>query len=304
MISGSAVCSRLLLLSAIPAASLFGAVRDVTIPLENGSVVIRDARFWGSDKPYHSTDKQLLLSFVLENRTSFSLNNVDLEFKMGGFCNGEPREWSYVSHGGYVTSGSSPTRRQFQEAVGPLPGKNMECNAEIIKVRLVFAVVCVNPLCIGNGVRRIEGPNEPLDIEKEFEPIRAKRAIEAEEQKQRDSAEAERSRQAAAVEAERKRKAAEEQARAAEEQERLAEEQAKKDAAEAARQRKKQAEADARYAKLKADEDARAAAERARVRAACSLIYNNTADKKVGDLTVREDQQVRACQLLGLYPPR
>lgn len=45
------------------------------------------------------------------------------------------------------------------------------------------------------------------------------------------------------------------------------------------------------------------AEEQGKVRAACRQVYDKTADKKVGDLTVREEQQVRACQALGLYPP-
>jgi hypothetical protein len=40
------------------------------------------------------------------------------------------------------------------------------------------------------------------------------------------------------------------------------------------------------------------------IRAACSAIYQNTADKKTRDLTVKEEQQVRNCQALGLYPPQ
>jgi hypothetical protein len=301
-----------LALVSISATRLCGAIQDITIPLDNGSLAIRNARFRGSDNQYSSTGKQLLLSFVLENRTSSSWNNIDLEFKMGGFCNGETREWSYVFHSGYITSGTSPTTKQFQETVGPLPGKNMECNAEIIKARLVSATACDNPLCLGTSGRRIEGPsNEPLDIEKEFESIQAEHAVEAEEKRERDAAEAERLRRVAAAEAERaaearaeRVKSLQEQARAAEEAERSAEEQAKKDAAEAARLKKIQAEAHAQYVKLKAEKDAREAAERARVRAGCSLIYDKTADKKVGDLTVREAQQVQACQVLGLYPPR
>jgi hypothetical protein len=88
-------------------------------------------------------------------------------------------------------------------------------------------------------------------------------------------------------------------------------EQAKKDAAaaerrkrQAAEQRKKDAALDARIEKERAAESARAIEERRRVRAACSGIYQNTVDKKVKDLTVGEEQQVRACQVLGLYPPR
>lgn len=86
--------------------------------------------------------------------------------------------------------------------------------------------------------------------------------------------------------------------------------QAKKAAAETARrkrlaaeQKRKQAEADARYAKMKGEGDARAAEEQRRLRAACSAIYKKTADTKLKDLTVKEEQQVRACQALNMYPP-
>jgi hypothetical protein len=81
--------------------------------------------------------------------------------------------------------------------------------------------------------------------------------------------------------------------------------------AEATRQRRlaaerktKQAEDDARHAKVKAEQDARAAEERRQIRVACGALYQKTADKKIGDPTVREEQQVRACQALGLYPPQ
>jgi hypothetical protein len=57
-------------------------------------------------------------------------------------------------------------------------------------------------------------------------------------------------------------------------------------------------------AKQQAKAQAKAAEERARLRAACSFIYDHTSDKKVGDLTVKEAQQVKACQTLNLYPPR
>jgi predicted nuclease of restriction endonuclease-like RecB superfamily len=72
-----------------------------------------------------------------------------------------------------------------------------------------------------------------------------------------------------------------------------AEAQAKQDAIEEARQRRKNAELAARKAE-----------EIRRLRENCRIIYDNTVDKKVKDLTVREEQQVRACQVLGMYPPR
>jgi hypothetical protein len=88
------------------------------------------------------------------------------------------------------------------------------------------------------------------------------------------------------------------------------EEQSKKEAAEAATRRrltverkKKDAEESLRMAEIQAEEDAQAAAQRARVKAACRSIYQTTIDKKQGDLTVRESEQIRACQLLNFYPP-
>jgi len=75
-------------------------------------------------------------------------------------------------------------------------------------------------------------------------------------------------------------------------------------AAQRAKQAAEQKKRDADLAKLKADEEAKATAEPATLRANCTFIYRNTADKRIGDLTVRESQQVQACQVLGLYPPK
>ena len=59
--------------------------------------------------------------------------------------------------------------------------------------------------------------------------------------------------------------------------------------------------------KVKAAQDAaKANAERrakAELRARCAAVYEATIDKKMSDLTVREEEQVRACRTLGLYPP-
>ncbi len=77
-------------------------------------------------------------------------------------------------------------------------------------------------------------------------------------------------------------------------------ERAKKEAAEAARRKRVAAE----RRQHEEDAAAQAAEQRRKVRAACAVTYQSTADKRVSDLTVREEQQVRACQALGLYPPR
>jgi hypothetical protein len=45
------------------------------------------------------------------------------------------------------------------------------------------------------------------------------------------------------------------------------------------------------------------AAQTRRIKAACTVIYRNTANKKVSDLTVVEEEKVRACQALEMYPP-
>ena len=75
---------------------------------------------------------------------------------------------------------------------------------------------------------------------------------------------------------------------------------AKEEAIQAARS----AERRRQLKKEEAAQAVRAAEERQRLRANCTAIYQNTIDKKVKDLTVREEQQVRACQVLVMYPPR
>jgi hypothetical protein len=80
----------------------------------------------------------------------------------------------------------------------------------------------------------------------------------------------------------------------------LAPEEAKKEELEAARQKRLTAERN----RKRAEEEAKSAEEQRKIREACSALYQNTADKKIKDLTVREDQQVRACQALDLYPPQ
>jgi len=88
--------------------------------------------------------------------------------------------------------------------------------------------------------------------------------------------------------------------REAAEAERVAAAEAKRRKAVADR-RKKEQEQSAELAKIRAAEDAENAAKAAKAKAACRVIYASTIDKKTGDLTVRETQQVAACQALGYY---
>jgi Skp family chaperone for outer membrane proteins len=278
---------RYLILAAsfLSAAYGAGAGGDITIPLEDGSLVVQNVQL--------TMDGYLAvpgLSFTLRNRTSSPWTKLKLQFEIDARCSGEARHWSRTEetflgwigdpafqHVNLTEEGkekASLTVRTYSGRMLFPQGRVDGCVAETIKATLVEAE---------NSKVRIDGvTGERIDLEK-----------------QRADAET--------AEAERERIAAEEQA----ERDRIAaEKQAKEDAAAAARQkrlaaerRKKQAEEDARYAKAKAEQDAKEAEERRQVRAACSAVYQSTADKKIGDLTVREEQQVRTCQALGLYPP-
>jgi hypothetical protein len=83
-----------------------------------------------------------------------------------------------------------------------------------------------------------------------------------------------------------------------------AEAQAKREAIEEAHQKRLAAEQKKKNDALAAQKAAQKAEEMRKIRDNCTTIYQNTVDKKVKDLTVGEEQQVRACQALGLYPPR
>jgi len=71
----------------------------------------------------------------------------------------------------------------------------------------------------------------------------------------------------------------------------------------AAERKKKEQEEAAALARIRAQEEAEAAAKAVKLKATCLLVYKSTIDKRTGDLTVRETEQVRACQALGYYPP-
>jgi hypothetical protein len=242
---------------------------DITIPLGEGSILIEGARFIRESL---AGGGSLVpeLSFTVINQTSSPWKAVKLQFDMGGICNGEPRQWSRIVV--IVLGWMSGTQwtKEYKETIIPLVGRVDGCRTEIIRARLLQA---------DNSSVHIDGvTGEQVDFEKQLLEIEQRREAEA--------------------------------AARAEQERIVAEAQAKKDAADEARrkrlaaeQKRKDAEAQTRYAKIKAEEDARAAEERRKIRAACTAIYKNTVDKKISDLTVGEEQQVRACQALGLYPP-
>ena len=236
LVSASLAC---LLLS--PSFGATDAYRtDVTIPLEAGSIVVRDIRL--SETEARGIDNwDLAMSFALENHTSTSWDSLDLEFKIGTICAGETRQWTYVFHSGPLPVKATHANAD-REVIVTLP-KKPNCEMAIAKGRMLRAA---------NATQRIEGSSSEIgDLTQEIQSIQGKR---------------EAARAAAAIAA-----------------------------------RRKQAEDDAHYAKAKAAADAKFTEERAATRAACSLIYDKTVDRKVSDLTVRETQQVQACQMLGFY---
>lgn len=81
------------------------------------------------------------------------------------------------------------------------------------------------------------------------------------------------------------------------------------EATRAREEQRKRSEADQKRIRVEADADQKQALseidaearKRAEIIANCHTVFLATADKKVSDLTVREEQAVRACQVLGYY---
>jgi flagellar biosynthesis GTPase FlhF len=290
-------CVRYVIVAAAFAAIMYGD--DITIPLDDGSIVIQDASFIRGGLAGTGTMAPVL-SFRAVNKTSSPWNVVKLQFYMGGICNGEPRQWSHTVVMGLGWMKEKPLANDYTDTILPLVGEVNGCDTEIIKAELVLAE---NPKLHIDGVA-----GEPPNFQKQLREIEQKRKADAAVKAEQERIAAEQER----IAAEQERVAAEEYVAKAKQERIAAVEQAKKEnAAEeahqkrvAAERRKKEAEDQARIAKAKAEEQAKAAEERRKIRAACSTIYQNTADKKVSNLTVREEQQVRTCQALDLYPPQ
>src|ERR1035441_168380 len=241
-----------LILASVAIAQSVNEPTAITIPLDDGRLVIRDAQFirlnsYGLDIPE--------LSFGLTNETSSPWLTILLKFDIGGICNGQAHHWSFTADVGIGYLPDRPVMKIYAETIIPLMRKVDGCKKEIIKASLVIAA---NSTVRINGVT---GERVHLSKKEKRRNITAQREAEAARQKQL---------------------VAERDARIA----------------------KDRADADAKAAKDRWDADAKAAEEKRRLRANCMVIYQNTIDRKVEDLTVREEEQVRACQVLGLYPPR
>jgi hypothetical protein len=266
----------------------------------DGDVVVWDITFIPDTHP--------MLSFRLANHTPFLGSDstpglgstIRIRLNVDGLCEGKPTQW-------ISDDWLRPHNFKYYKAtfIQRTVGSGVDCEVRSFKGQLTLdanaALSNSYQFSLPLRVDVIGEPNGPnvlvFHVKDRIPQIVAQQAA---DKLAADTAKAEQDAKDAA-----------EAARRAQEEQRAAEAQAKKDAAEAARrkrlaaeQKRKQAELDARIAKERADEEAKAAEERRKIRLACSTIYQSTADKKLKDLTVKEEQQVRACQALGLYPPQ
>jgi hypothetical protein len=205
------------------------------------------------------------LRFTLSNHTSSAWSKIEIQFEIDYVCSGVKRHRSELAKLTLGYNKQSIVKANYTNAIVAMFGEVDDCVDDTITATLVSAD-SLNSIHI-DGVT-----GERIDMAE-------RRRIENERKAEEDA-----KRSAEYVEATLKQYAAEEKAEAA-----LKRQQAKEAAA---------------YAKMKAAQDAKTAQELVRVRAACAAIYQRTSDMKVKDLTVKEEQQVRACQTLGLYPPR
>lgn len=258
-------------LRAVVLAAAFAAILcgqdDITIPLDDGNILVR-AQFIRVSETGHYVPE---LAFTIKNQTSSWWRTIKLQFDIGGLCNGEPRQWTLVATTSLGWSEDRQVVNDYKDLIYPLFGEVEGCKTGIIKAQLLVAE---------NPKIRIDGVSgERIDFDKQLRELKAKHDAEEAVQDRTDQEARENAAKKAAADAtKRKRQAAE--------------------------RKRKDAEEQIHLDQAKTQEAARVAEEQAKIRAACRVIYDKTADKKVGDLTVREAQQVQSCQLLGLYPPR
>lgn len=247
------------------------AAVEITIPLNDGKLVISEVQLIGPSR----TKAVPELSFVITNHTSESWESITLQFDAEGDCEfaSIAREWTAEVRLSLNHSTEAPYSTSYRRSIPSLLGEMNGCTVKDIKATLLFADnvnwrITTTGERIGKEARRRE-------MEADRKAAEAERAAQAEQERIQAEAAA--------------TKAATESAR----QKRLA-----------AERKKREAEAEAAYQRARTAEETKAAEERRRIRAVCALIHQSTANKNIADLIVKEEQQVRACQTLGLYPPR
>jgi hypothetical protein len=255
---------------------------DIAFPLEDGSIVVQNPHFL--EMVHGMTFAEL--SFTILNHTGSPWKALKLRFDILGDCEGQPRRWSHsVTVMGFDVSPDDPffrnltedqrkvfVEKQVHTVVDSAIGSVRGCTTEAIDAVITFAQNAKTG-------EKLESPikSEPPDV------------IAAKAEQYRIAAE------------ERAKKDAEERRRSAERAAAEAADQAKKAAAEGADQAKRAAAEAEREKRLAAEQKKKDAALKAQIRAFCAVVYHDTANKKVSDLTVTQEQDVRWCQREGLY---
>jgi hypothetical protein len=260
-----------------PAQQRAEAPEIITIPMEGGgSVEVRDPQFIRVDQ---FNINQPVLSFGLVNKSVTAWTTLNIYFDIGVFCGDEVRLWS-------ASVEVNPNTKSYVHTIqSAVPGFHLQgCYTELITARIGTSPAN-NPALTAEEVvaHRTQGEAAARMAVEEQKRLRAEQIKIIEAANAEADAEAEVEAKAEAV--------------------------AEAKAAAKAKQAAAQARAKAAAQKL-ADEAKKAAdAENARQQAAvlqrlCAALYSTTADKKISDLTVKEEEQVRACQGIGMYHPK
>ena len=228
-------CARYLLFAAAFATVMYGD--DITIPLDNGSIVVENPQFI---RKGGSGSNVAGLTFTLTNNTSRAWMSIDLLFNIRYVCSGEAHQRSQAVKLGLGWTKDVPIKREYHDLVIPLMGQVDSCDTESVKVNLISATSLDNVRIEGATGGRV-GLTEEVPPGSLHQADHQESAKESEEQRTEQ----------AAADTTQARPAAENQA---------------KNAAKAARrkrlaaeQQRKQAEADAQSARKKAEEEQRAA---------------------------------------------
>jgi hypothetical protein len=192
---------------------------------DHGTVSIKDFRFL----PKHDYDLKADFSFEFDSTVKPpSPATITLSFEVGGFCDGDPRQWTGTASL-VVTATSQIVNTDFG---GVQTGSITGCSAELVSVHLIQAV------CQGFA----KGSNVMAEIFR-IQGERFERSDFTDQLLKIKTANAKRTEDVLKAEREQNRERAD----------------------------------------------------------ACSRLYRLTADKRIGDLTVKESQSINACQALGLY---
>ncbi len=265
---------------AFTSASLFaagGASPEISLQTPDGDVVISGVRF-PEPPPVADLSWLPVISYRITNRTSRPIRSLGVVFEMSGFCLDKPTVWIIGTTADVGWDAAAAIWRNVSETVEPLRGRVTNCRATLISARLANDNDAL-PL----ASMKEAPPDVAASLQELLQKEQARYAKEAQEQR------------AAAI--------AKQQEADRIESERLAAT-ARKMAAQAVKDRAAAAARATAIAKERADEEQRQKTQ-AEIRAAeqkfCTDLYRATANKRIVDLTVKEEQQVRACQAAGLY---